>query len=478
MGTAGTITGPTESIMFSSRLAGALPAVLVGLIFVQLLLFGSNRTDLALVAATVDLLLFVIVVASLPPVWLAPFPGWLLVGSFLIVLAVGVAQLVPAPAGLADPAWTYVKGAPGLITLDAFGARVEIVKLLALGALFSIAATVGLDDARAGRLFKYLTGAALAYSVVCFASFVLEKDTFLGVARGLVTPGRLQASFGSANTAGTLFGSFLVLSICDLTRRLQQGGALQHRLAGATPAILLLGLSATCALLSGSRAGLVAAAIAGVLVGAALLYIHSKRSQLSMGVLATALAVVGVLGAIFLVSGRFVLDRLAVSPGAGNTGSRDAIFAAHWKAFLQAPWFGHGLGSFQQFNPTVAGPSDAVLLSHLGATHNVYLQWLTEAGVVGTAAMSICVLTIVARSVLGLVRRRRGRTWLVGVLGVLLVFALHGAADYALQVPAMAAYLAVLLGLGYGLSFSSAERQKIQPTQEFGTNSEPQVFTN
>ena len=88
----------------------------------------------------------------------------------------------------------------------------------------------------------------------------------------------------------------------------------------------------------------------------------------------------------------------------------------------------------------------------LGAAHNVYLQWIEQAGVVGAALMFLCIGLIALRVMRGAWRRRRMRAWMVGILAVLALFLGQGLGDFALEVPAMAAFLSLLLGLGCGVA--------------------------
>jgi hypothetical protein len=63
---------------------------------------------------------------------------------------------------------------------------------------------------------------------------------------------------------------------------------------------------------------------------------------------------------------------------------------------------------------------------------------------------------VVLELAIGVVRRRRMRGWLIAIAGVLLLFLLHGASDYALEVPSMALFLSLLLGVGVGCAAQGA----------------------
>jgi len=132
--------------------------------------------------------------------------------------------------------------------------------------------------------------------------------------------------------------------------------------------------------------------------------------------------------------------------------SRTAVYAAHWAAFMASPWQGYGLGTFARVNALAMNDANREFLYGLGATHNVYIQWLEEAGVVGAAPMFATVAIIAARIVRGLMQRQRVRLWLLGILAVLGIFLLHGFTDFPFEVPSMSLFLSLLLGLGFRMA--------------------------
>ena len=102
-----------------------------------------------------------------------------------------------------------------------------------------------------------------------------------------------------------------------------------------------LGLAAV--LLTASRGGVVAALVALVGSGALLLR-HQAR-----GVLAAGLASPLIAAGFWFVIPRETLMRLSTigdSLQGGDLNQRLNIWEAGWRAFAQAPFFGHGAGSF------------------------------------------------------------------------------------------------------------------------------------
>lgn len=83
------------------------------------------------------------------------------------------------------------------------------------------------------------------------------------------------------------------------------------------------------------------------------------------------------------------------------------------------------------------------------AAHNVYLQWLEEAGLFGALPMFALVGLILILSIRRSLRLRTGRSQHHALVASNLVVLIHGTADFALQVPSIAAFWAFLLGLQF-----------------------------
>ncbi|MFV3078091.1 hypothetical protein [Niveispirillum fermenti] len=69
-------------------------------------------------------------------------------------------------------------------------------------------------------------------------------------------------------------------------------------------------------------------------------------------------------------------------------------------------------------------------------------------------------LIILARCAIGLVRRRRNQIFPAVALAATTLLGLHGVVDFSLQMPAVAATYAFLLGLGFAQSFPGEEGKR------------------
>jgi O-antigen ligase len=425
---------------------------IVGLLYVEHLLFGANSRNLGLIFAVVHLLVFAGLAAAARRAPRLPLtlPA-ILLG---MVFAVGVFSILPLGAPLAHPLWTYVPGAPASISLDPMGARLELVKLAGLAALFLIGASLGSDRDRAERFALYLAYGGILYCAWAFAAWVTSPSSIFGTPRPYGGD-RLAASFLSSNSAATLFASLAAMSLLGLLRpvtRARRPGESRRleELLALWPQGLLLLLALPCLLLSSSRGGLVSF-LAAILAGIGYLaWIKSSGRSLSAGFGVVVCLLLFGAAVVFLVSGDHTAARLATVDPLNN--DRLQLFAAYWPTFRASPWLGYGLGAFSSINYASMTLGNGLLLSTLGAAHNVYLQWLLQVGAPAALAMFGSVAVVLVATARGVARRSSQQTLGAACLAVAVVFAVHGLVDYAFEEPSMAAFFSVILGLGYGIA--------------------------
>jgi len=202
-------------------------------------------------------------------------------------------------------------------------------------------------------------------------------------------------------------------------------------------------------LLSASRMGVVATAVAASVL---LLWETFEAKGQRLPILIAGLVLFVVAGVLMLGSNDLLWQRLDKVDG--DLVVRGAIFGAHWKAFLASPLFGYGLGSFSDVNSQIMTAENYGNLWSIRATHNVYLQWLEEAGIIGSAPMFALISVLLAVGVWRTTQLRSGQTLLRALVVANLVVLIHGTTDYGLQVPSIAAFWAFLLGLSFAFGQS------------------------
>jgi O-antigen ligase len=142
-----------------------------------------------------------------------------------------------------------------------------------------------------------------------------------------------------------------------------------------------------------SRGGFISLAFAAV---AGFVLLPRQRKRL-LGLAGVACMGLGVVAAVNSAAVARITDI-----GGGSSG-RSSLWAVAWKIFTEHTWLGIGLGNFQSVEPHYtlrSGPLNRADLvaetPHL--VHNVYLQILTECGVIGFALFMIVIVSCMRTS--------------------------------------------------------------------------------
>lgn len=436
--------------------AGAC-VLLVAAIFAQILAFGGNGPELGLLFAALYALLAAWVLtrpwarAALARPGALAVPGAL----FLAVVALGLLSLVPLGLRSGDPAWSAV-GAPATVSINHQATAIELLKLTGLGFVFLTGFVAARERSRAWLIVRAVVAASLPFALLSLWLHLFSPATLFGYA--ITTgPDRLASTLGSANVAGTLFG-MLALSaaaaVFQQWKRATESSSLSARqverfVRRAPLEVLALLLSSGCLVLTQSRSA-IAAAAASLLVlvvwqgmGEGL---RAKRWFVPVAVAFSLAAVIG-------VGGDMVADRYLQS--GADLGARLSILQAHWRGFQGAMAFGSGLGSFADINRLLLTRANAPDLLLIGATHNVYLEWLEQTGLVGSLLMWSCIGSMIAAMGVALFSRRSLSVALRLALCASLLVLTHGMTDFSLEVPAVASLWTALLGLGLGRATST-----------------------
>jgi O-antigen ligase len=410
--------------------------VLPAILYLAHLTFGANHPAVALWLTAIFGLALVVVLATPLRAGLHDLtPAMPLVLLFLMVVGVALWSLTAWAPGGAHPLWAWAGVERGATTVDRSATLIEIVKLLGLAAVFVIGALQGVRRDRAQATVEAIVWVGGLYATVSLLTFVAGVQ----VAQG----GRLSGGFLSFNSGATVFGILVVLGLAVFLRAWKRtiGQGVPRRLTSAAVPLACLALFAVCLLLTASRMGLVASTVA---LAVFLLWEMASSGRARAPVMAGAALLIG-LGVLLTFSGNDLLW-LRVGTLDGDVDVRSSIFSAHWAAFIDSPLFGYGLGSFDAVNSQIMTGETYPNLWQIRATHNVYLQWLQEAGLVGAAPMFALIGLVLIVSILRAVGGR-GRTLQLGLVCASLVVLVHGLTDYALQVPSIAAFWAFLLGL-------------------------------
>ena len=184
-----------------------------------------------------------------------------------------------------------------------------------------------------------------------------------------------------------------------------------------------------------SRSGIVAAIVAGAVV----LFVTRPTRRVGLGFAAGAIVVTAVLVTLGLAIGleaRFF--SVAEVPQPDHLGTRAILWAAALDLWRSSPLVGVGAGNFE-FDLGMVGHPE--IRTH---ANSLYLQALSEMGLVGCAATIYLIWTVIAT----FARSFSRRPLLVGIFAANIALALHQVFDYLWFFPKVGVFWAILLAIG------------------------------
>lgn len=379
---------------------------------------------------------------------------------------------VPAAAAWLHPLWRTAAEA-GLpvtpaISLDPAATRTALLLLAGYVLLFWVGFLLAQSRRRADRLAAGIVAIAAGWAVWGIVRFLAGLDLlFYPEAE---TSSGVTGNFPNRNHFVTYVNLALLVVAVRLTQPLLERGSvtvrvrtaigeildhlLQRRLWWFTAGFVLL----VASLGSASRGGFLSllaalACLAGLIVRRTVA--GRWRSRLVVAVAALMAGVLVPLAGAPLLERLDQLDRGYVERDVVGPG-RLASWEVALRLVEQRPWLGHGYGTFAQAFPLAADDRFAI---HAGSgayalnydyAHNTYLENAVELGLPATLALHVAVALLAS---LCFMRRRGGERTealpLAAAAGTVLV-AVHALVDFSIQIPAVAATYAVILGLGCG----------------------------
>lgn len=316
-------------------------------------------------------------------------------------------------------------------TLDVGASLAEALKLVVYASVYVMASRVRI---RRGTpwLATLVFGSASLVSLITLVHGVADLDVLYGFYRPNFTPGRWHVGplLNSNNLAG-----YALLGISAGAGMLLSGSSRLPRL----PSLLGLGAISTSLFLSGSRGGVVSAALAGAVVLLWLIGVQQFRFSTRRSLLGLAPFVGGIAGAFALGTSKEWADlaNLNVHRKVVVWGWSLPLIRDHWLV-------GVGRGAFETAFPPYRQALDydwTLVVSH---AENFIVQWLAEWGVPVGACAIIVVVGYVAREWWG---SRRDRLSFLLMTGLAALF-VQNLSDLGLEVPAVAIAAVVALAAG------------------------------
>lgn len=396
---------------------------------------------------------------------------------WLLDLARGKTRLSPALKG-AWPALLCASLWLAYVWLQLVPLPLELLQLLSPEAARAHAAALAPGSAAPLTLDRYgtLDGALKSAAYVAFFALSLalldRHERIATAAYALVISGFAQAMYGGLSaltqTGESAHGSFvnrnhfaaylvmclslgLGLLISNLTGEVSRSWKQFFRNVVAwilSPRMLLrlaLAVMVIALVLTHSRMGNTSFFVSLLTAGGIGLLL-AKRATKSMVVLIASLIVID----IFIVGAYFgvqkVLDRIEQTTT--QTENRPEIARDTLRMWKDYPAFGSGLGSFHVVFPRYSQQDLGALYTH---THNDYLEFGSETGIVGFTLLGLLVLNSLVAALRAQIKRRdplmRGISF--GAMMAMIALGMHSTADFNLQIPANALTFMLVLAFAW-----------------------------
>lgn len=296
-------------------------------------------------------------------------------------------------------------------------------------------------------LFGGLLAAALVQLAIGIQLWIARSDSLWGI-RTHGFPNRLRGSFVNPNHLALFFEMALAVAFAWLAWSVRRSFAAADRaearlLRLGPPALLFLLLFAGL-VLTGSRAGALAAGVALAVQG----YLLGRRRGRAWLLAAGGIAVAAGIAFVLVTGVEGSLARLVATPlDEAGGGGRLRSALATFELWRLSPLTGVGLGAFRAAFPLVQPETLPGLWRH---AHSDWVELLATTGLVGAALLSAALLLYLRRLRVVVTRGERSEDRAAGIAaaGALVAVALHSAVDFGLTMPANAFALAVVAGAG------------------------------
>lgn len=417
---------------------------------------------------------------------------WFLVVPFFCVAAwVAVQASSVTPSFWHHPLWSSAaeslgEKVAGSISLNPYLSLSHLARLLSYAGVFWLSLQMCRRSQRARQVLFAISIAAFVGAVVGLIAYAFGVRTILWIEMPAEETG-LTGTFGSADS----FAAYAALGLLCLTALILMTLAVKMQVifstmtreaftAGADGSVrrgkptvfstevwrrLVASLSGTdrwlllawvcvlaAALATYSRIGLASLAIA---MSALIMVFGLGRSLRRGGASTAAAALVLVLGIAFLAGGgrleRIILD-------VDVDAERQRVYDLTVSAIQDSPMLGTGYGTFEEvFRFYRTSDVDG----YYAMAHSTYLESVLELGLPATLMLFAVFAGLLYLTIYGI--RSRGRDGIYPCVGfaATVLIALHAAADFSLQVPAIAASYAMIMGAACAQCWSTRRGTEI-----------------
>lgn len=444
--------------------------ILIALLALSPLPFGSARPVWIFLILPIIGLLLILVLRNLSPdgVRLRRFNRVVLPAMtvHLLVCLWAFLQSTPWLGELtANPLWQqparHLAGLSGqeYLSLNPGDTRATALIFAAYGALFASAFFILHSRPRATMFIKGFFIISALYAAYGVVAQILAPDRLLWFEKwayeGFVTSTFVNRnSFATYCALGLVAGAGLIYRFMDKfdpvsgqKRRVMMVRFLAHLATHGWPLLAGMGALLTALMMTGSRAGLLAALVGMSVVLALCLWRGRQRG--ARGLLAGAGVLVLGLALLFAFSGDQTISRLNKLDKDGE--ARIAAYHLMIEGIEERPLTGYGLGSFREF--FIANRDASFGHRDFRRGHNDYLELALGVGVIAAAAWLLAILGLLVIILRNVVSEASARPMgAICALGATAAVAVHSLVDFSLQIPAVAIAYVTLLACGLSRS--------------------------
>ena len=381
---------------------------------------------------------------------------------FLLVLLWAALQTASfTPAAWHHPLWQEAEKALGKplhssIALDTQRTYQHILRFFSYALVFVLTALLTHNAKRAEITLKALSFAALGYACYGLWIYFTGNTSILWTAKWAYFKD-LTSTFVNRNSYATFAGVGTLCLMALWTQRLKiiaekvrlrRRSFMQRMIKELLKPQSLLMITAvfvvlSTVLLSNSRAGFMST-IAGMLT---LIGLSLRTTRLPRWVkLLGGVAVISLIVAVVAGSNTRTFGRMSADLAEEG---RWPVYAILVQAIEDAPLTGYGLGNFKNTFPLYR---DHTVVGYYDRAHNDYLELIFELGIPAAILFYTSILWIIVICWRGMKRRRQRKIYPTLAVAVSVLVGAHALIDFSLQMPSIAVFYAMILGLGYGQS--------------------------
>jgi len=468
-------TRPHEQESYGRSLETWLFICLIAALAIAPLPLGSNRPlPFAILSAVIGFLLViwagtVIFGQSKLSPHIARI-SWALILYFVVCIWVFV-QYLPLPfSGPIDPIWSeaakiLATDIQGHISVNPESTLSGLLHLLTYAAIFWLSFNLAADSRRARLGVRAMAFIAAAYGIYGIVIFLTGNEWILTY-RKWAYQESLSSTFVNRNSYATYAGLGLLCAIVVLLERLHP--LIKVSMPARTKIVMLVeeistrsvwitSLTVTSALalfLSASRAGVAASVVAAIcLIIVTLPRTMRRKAPLAALTIAFFVFICG----MYLAGGGTLSKRLSANRVGDSVEVRGEIYEITLSAIATSPWNGTGYGTYADVIPAYRSTGSASMTKHDKA-HNTYLENALELGIPAAALLNLAVLLLAIRTARGAWERQREKLLPALGLAATILVGLHGLVDFSLQIPAVTATYAFIMGVSVSQSWSRRDK--------------------